>query len=147
MCNIYIYLIYFTFNFYAFVNMYLFFHCVIEALLYAHHCWPWVSQVALEVENLPANVEDLRDVVWSLGGEDPLEEGMATHSSILAWISSRTSPWTKELGRLQSIESQSQTLLGPPSTHALLHMEIRWWAKWSMILPLLRLQRAEERNN
>ena len=40
--------------------------------------------------------------VQSLGREDPLEEGMATHSSILAW---RT-PWTEEPGGLQSIESQ-----------------------------------------
>ena len=40
--------------------------------------------------------------VWSLGGEDPLEEGMATHSSILAW----KTPWTDEPGGLQSIVSQ-----------------------------------------
>ena len=38
----------------------------------------------------------------SLGWEDPLEEGMATHSSILAW----TIPWTEEPGGLQSIGSQ-----------------------------------------
>ena len=41
----------------------------------------------------------------SLGPDDPLEEGMATHSSILAW----RIPWTEEPGRLQSIGSQSQT--------------------------------------
>ena len=40
--------------------------------------------------------------VQSLGGEDPLEEGMATHSSILAW----RIPWTEESGRLQAIRSQ-----------------------------------------
>ena len=40
--------------------------------------------------------------VQSLGGEDPLEKEMATHSSILAWIS----PWTEEPGRLQSMGSQ-----------------------------------------
>jgi len=40
--------------------------------------------------------------VASLGQEDPLEEGMATQSSVLAW---RT-PWTEEPGRLQSIGSQ-----------------------------------------
>ena len=40
--------------------------------------------------------------VQSLGREDPLEKEMATHSSILAW---RT-PWTEELGRLQSTGSQ-----------------------------------------
>ena len=38
----------------------------------------------------------------SLGGEDPLEEEMATHSSILAW----EIPWMEELGRLQSTEPQ-----------------------------------------
>ena len=42
--------------------------------------------------------------IWvrSLGGEDPLEKEMATHSSILAW----KIPWMEEPGRLQSIESQ-----------------------------------------
>ena len=40
--------------------------------------------------------------VGSLGQEDPLEEGMETHSSILAW----RIPWTEEPGRLQSIGSQ-----------------------------------------
>ena len=40
--------------------------------------------------------------VQSLGQEDPLEEGVATHSSILAW----GIPWTKEAGRLQSMGSQ-----------------------------------------
>ena len=40
--------------------------------------------------------------VQSLGLEDPLEEGMATHSIILAW----GIPWTEEPGGLQSIELQ-----------------------------------------
>ena len=40
--------------------------------------------------------------VQSLGWEGPLEEGMATHSSILAW----RIPWTEECGGLQSIGSQ-----------------------------------------
>jgi len=40
--------------------------------------------------------------VQSLGWEDPLEEGTATHSSILAW----RIPWTEEPGRLQSMWSQ-----------------------------------------
>ena len=39
--------------------------------------------------------------VQSLGGEDPLEKGMATHSSILAW----EIPWTEEPGGLQSVGS------------------------------------------
>ena len=40
--------------------------------------------------------------VQSLGGEDPLEKGMATHSSILAW----RIPWTEEPGGLQSMVLQ-----------------------------------------
>ena len=40
--------------------------------------------------------------VQSLGGEDPLEEGMATHFSILAW----RIPWTEKPGRLRSMGSQ-----------------------------------------
>ena len=37
------------------------------------------------VRNPPANAGDVSDGVQSLGWEDPLEEGMATHSGILAW--------------------------------------------------------------
>ena len=40
--------------------------------------------------------------VQPLGGEDPLEEGVATHSPILAW----RIPWTEEPGGLQPVESQ-----------------------------------------
>ena len=43
------------------------------------------------VKNLPVNAGDIREMVQSLGQEDPLEEGMATHSSILAW----SIPWTE----------------------------------------------------
>ena len=50
--------------------------------------------------------ESACDVV-DLGLEEPLEEGMAAHSSILAW----RIPWTEEPDRLQSIESHSQTQL------------------------------------
>ena len=50
------------------------------------------------VKSLPA-VQETR--VQSLGWEDPLEKGMATHSSILAW----KIPWTEEPDGLQSIES------------------------------------------
>ena len=41
----------------------------------------WASQVAMVVKNSSANAGDIRD----LGQEDPLEKGMATHSTILAW--------------------------------------------------------------
>ena len=51
------------------------------------------------VKNLPVMQE-----IWvrSLGWEDPLEKGMATHSSILAW----RIPWTEESVRLQSMGSE-----------------------------------------
>ena len=52
------------------------------------------------VKNPPAMWETW---VQSLGWEDPLEEGMATHSSILAG----ESPWTEEPGGLQSVGSQT----------------------------------------
>ena len=41
--------------------------------------------MVLVIKNLPANAGDIRDAVRSLGQEDPLEDGMATHSNILAW--------------------------------------------------------------
>ena len=85
-----------------------------QASCYAFcHCLP-VSLVSLfffflsmqcyhvslfSVKNLPAMQET---GVWSLGQEDPLEQGMATHSSILAW----RIPWTEESGRLQSLRLQ-----------------------------------------
>ena len=48
--------------------------------------------------------QEMQDTqVPSLGQEDPLEEEMATHSSILAW----RIPWTEEAGRLQSMGSQT----------------------------------------
>ena len=50
------------------------------------------------VKNLPANAGDARDAGSIPGLEDPLEEEMATHSSILAW----RIPWREEPGRLQS---------------------------------------------
>ena len=58
--------------------------------------------VALLVKNPLANAGDIKEVVQSLGREDPLEEEMATHSSILA----RRSPWTEEPGGIQSIVLQ-----------------------------------------
>ena len=55
----------------------------------------WASLVAQMVKNLPAIQETQ---VQSLSQEDPLEKGMATHSSILAWRIS----WTEEPGGLQA---------------------------------------------
>ena len=55
--------------------------------------FPWASQVAQLVQNLPAMQETW---VLSLGWEDPLQESRATHSSILVW----RIPGTEEPGRL-----------------------------------------------
>ena len=45
--------------------------------------------MALAAKNLPANAGDIRDVVQSLGQEDPLQEGMATHSSIFFFFTEK----------------------------------------------------------
>ena len=57
-----------------------------------------LSYMAQTVKNVPAMQETC---VRSLGGEDSLEKGMATHSSILVW----RIPWTEEPDRLQSVGS------------------------------------------
>ena len=75
-----------------------FFYFVLEAFL-----------VAQMVKNPPAKQETW---VWSLAWEDPLEKGMATHSSLLAW---RTA-WTAEAGGLQSMGSQRVRLNGVTNT-------------------------------
>ena len=67
--------------------------------------WQKLLQTAIAqlVKNLPAMQETW---VPPLGWEDPLEKGMATHFSTLAW----RIPWTEESSGLQSMESQSQTV-------------------------------------
>ena len=73
--------------------------------------------------------------VRSLGWEDPLEEGMATHSSVLAW----RSPWTEEPGGLQSMGLQesdtteqqrtAQSQLGLPSPWSWVSLGLLIWEK------------------
>ena len=59
----------------------------------------WASLLAQMVNNLPT----MQEIgLQSLGGEDPLEKGMAIHSSILAW----RIPWTEDTGGLQSMGSK-----------------------------------------
>ena len=105
--------------------------------------------------------------VWSLGGEDSLEIGMATHSSILVW----RIPWTEEPGGLQSMGSQRvrhdwETDTFPLSVVTLNNMTVRrentrlsrlgkvvssggWWVRmrlddlckpWDSVTPLFRIQ-------
>ena len=64
----------------------------------------WASLVAQMVKNLPS-VKEIW--VWSLGGEDPLEKGMATYSSILSW----KIPWTEGPGATVHGVTKSQTRL------------------------------------
>ena len=65
------------------------------------------------VKNLPAMQEPQETQVQFLGREDPLEEGVTTHSSIHAW----RIPWTEEPGGLQFHPvTKSQTQLKHPST-------------------------------
>ena len=71
------------------------------------------------IKNLPAVQEMQETQVQSLGQEEPLEEGMAIHSSILAW----EIPWTEEPGRLRSMGSKkSQLRLGSQATAAATRM-------------------------
>ena len=80
----------------------------------------WASQVMLMLKNLPANAGDTSYAeMWfqSWGREDPLEEGMATHSSICAW----RIPWIEEPGGLQSIGSQR--VRHDTDMHACMHGE------------------------
>ena len=67
--------------------------------------------MVLVVKNPPAKAGDVIEVARYLGREDPLEKGMVTHSSILAW----RILWTEEPGGLQSIGSESD------KTAAILH--------------------------
>ena len=69
-----------------------------EGLVYSREI-SVTSLMVQMVKSLPAMQET---TVQSLGQEDPLEKGMATHSSIVAW----RIPWTGEPGWLQVVESQ-----------------------------------------
>ena len=86
-------------------------------------CLPWFAQirvhsgaslVAQMAKNLPA-MQDTR--VWSLGQEQPLEKGITTYSSILAW----GTPWTEKPGRLQSVGFSSKYYL------FILCFGLPWW--------------------
>ena len=81
------------------------------------------SLVAQMVKNLPAVWETC---AWSLGQKDPLEKGMATHPSILAW----RIPWVEGIGGLQSVGLQRARHNWATNTFAFfLH-----YTKWSYIL-------------
>ena len=73
--------------------------CVYVCVCVFDYPFIWASLVAQTVKNPPAMWETW---VWTLGSEDPLEKGTATHSSILVW----RIPWREKPGRLQSTGSQ-----------------------------------------
>ena len=79
-------------------------HVQHRELIQYHVIYHGASLVAQMVKNLPAIWETW---VRSLGWEDSLEEGIATHSSILPW----RIPWTEEPGGLRSLGLQSRTRL------------------------------------
>ena len=62
----------------------------------------WSFEVVLMVKNSPAIAGNVRDLGLIPKWEDPLEEGQATHSNILAW----RIPWTEEPGKLWSMGLQ-----------------------------------------
>ena len=73
-------------------NCFIFFAAIVNGIMF------WGFPCGTVVKNSPA-IQETR--VQSLTWEDPLEKGMATHSSILAW----EIPWTEEPGRLQFMGS------------------------------------------
>ena len=87
---------YFNLNSFKLFSINLSYQCIDNSSDYIYR---WASLVAQIVKNRPAIQETW---VRFLGQEDPLEKGMATHCSILAW----RSPWIEETGRLQSMRSQ-----------------------------------------
>ena len=87
--------------------------------------------MAQTVKNSPALQET---GVWSLGWEDPLEKGMATHSSILAW----RIPWTEDPSGLQSMGSQRVGHNWVPNTHTRTHTHTHTHHHWIVLgLPLV----------
>ena len=77
-------------------------HYCVCMCIWANHGPLRASRVTLVVKNPSANAGDIRDAGSIPGSEDPLEEGSAAHSIILAW----RNPWTEEPDGLQSIGSQ-----------------------------------------
>ena len=93
----------------------------------------WASLIAQLVKNPPVMQETL---VWSLGWEDPLEKGKATHSNILAW----RIPWTIYFMGLQRVGHNWETFTFPgegngnPFQHPCLENSMDWGA-WQATVP------------
>jgi len=104
----------------------------------------WTYQAVRVVNNSPVNAGDLRDPYsYSLDQEDPLEKGLATHFSILAW----RIHWTGEPGGLQSMTPRVRHDWSnlPHSTHILLLIPLYSYflgPKYPMLLLLSRFSRV-----
>ena len=106
--DIHMYVLYLR-HIYALYVWHIYMHYIYDIHMYVLNLWhiythcivsmTWVSLAAQAVRNLPAMRETQ---VWSLGWENPLEKGMALHSSTPAW----RIPWTEKPGGLQSMGSQ-----------------------------------------
>ena len=90
-----------------------------RAKFHTHQTRTFASLVTQVVKNPPAMEETW---VWSLRQEDPLEKGMATHSSIFAW----EIPWTEEPVRLQSMRWQRVGHDWATNMHT--HIDVSRWA-------------------
>ena len=103
----------------------------------------WVSQVAQWVKNLPAMQEMQEMRVWPLHQEGPLEEGMATHSSILGWrIPLDRAAWWATVHSI----AKSQTRLKQLSTHTHIYTwlwNVQWWA-WLIFIASTRTREHRE---
>ena len=90
----------------------------------------WASLGAQTVKNLLSMQETQ---VWTLGQEEPLEKGMGTHSSILAWRIT----WTEETGGLQSMKLQRIGYDWATNTHRTYLIGLLWRVNESMHIRLL----------
>ena len=90
----------------------------------------WASLGAQTVKNL---LSMQKTQVWTLGQEEPLEKGMGTHSSILAWRIT----WTEETGGLQSMKLQRIGYDWATNTHRTYLIGLLWRVNESMHIMLL----------
>ena len=90
--------------------------------------------MAQTVKNPPATEIQVQFLVW----ECPLEKGMATHSSILAW----RIPWTEEPGRLQPMGHKELDMTDCLTTHACTHTHTHTWVEFLSFLHALFLLAA-----
>ena len=96
-------------------------------------CFPHDSSV----KNLPATQQTQERWVRSLGREDPLEEGMTTHSSVLAW----EIPWTEKPGGLQSMGLHR---VGHNGAHTHEGDLVHRWTRIKFLISLLSFINKEE---